>query len=289
MKLPDFKDSNMFNDLRMQINAPLSFYKLKITLPEPKYKERSLIANTTYPPPLVLPFQGLDITSGEITTHSDGTLIYKNRRVLIHIRDVTSVNGRSHIPRFHIANCKTLIEMKSSGRFEKYVAADNDDGNFYIRLNGGPLTIRKLDVCQNCLHELSWDGFQIGMGSSLRHQSVVNFSIKKFFLKYPKSLHPVTPTYTYETAPLNDYPDNWDQISNELKRQVNYRCQNENCDKQLSYEHKHFLHVHHKNGLKNDCSPNNLVCLCIGCHSEQPNHSNIKNTPEYLQFKSIYK
>lgn len=280
MKLPDFINSDLFNELRRRINAPLSFYKLKIDLPKPRFISRVVIPPTPSP----LPTQGLDINSGEISTHTDGTLIYKGRRVLIHIRDVNNIGGRTHIPKFHISNCRTLIEMKSSGRFEKYVAADNEDGNFHIRYNSGLLKRQKLDVCQNCLDKLSWNGFSSSKDASIRAQIVSRFSIKDFFDQYPKSLHSQIPVHTSQTAPVNDYPDNWDEISNELKRQVRYRCQNIGCGIQLTYEDKGYLHVHHINGLKNDCSPNNLICLCIKCHADQPNHNHIKKLPEYSKF-----
>jgi 5-methylcytosine-specific restriction endonuclease McrA len=280
MKLPNFIDSDLFNGLRRRIGAPLSFYKLKLDLPKPQYKTK-VIAPISLAP---LPVQGLDVAADEISVYPDGTLVYRDRRVLIHIRDVNSIGGRTHIPRFHIANCRTLIEMKSSGRFEKYVAADNEDGNFHVRYNAGPIKLTKLDVCQNCLDKLSWNGFNSGLDSATRARLVGDFSIKNFFLKYPKTLHPQIPIHTPQTAPINDYPDNWEEISNELKRQLRYRCQNKGCNIQLSYENKSYLHVHHINGLKNDCAPNNLICLCIKCHADQPNHNHIKDFPEYKKF-----
>lgn len=285
MKLPDFVNSDSFNELRKKINAPLSFYKLIISLPQPEFP----IRQPTPVLPAPLPIQGLDISVGEITVHTDGTLLYKGRRVLIHIRDVTKIGGRTHEPRFHISNCRTLIEMKSSGRFERYVAADRDDGNFHIRYNTGPLKITKLDVCQNCLDNLSWDGFSSDMSRPSRTNIVSSFSIKRFFENYPRSLHPVIPTYLSSNAPINEYPNNWVAISNELKRQLRFQCQQSSCRIEVGYEHKNYLHVHHKNGLKNDCSSENLVCLCIRCHAEQPNHSHIKNLPEYVEFISRFK
>lgn len=280
MQLPDFINSESFNILRRRINAPLSFYKLKISLPPPKIK----VIEPVIPSPVTLPVQGLDVSVGEITFHADGTLIYKGRRVLIHIRDVTNIGGRKHEPRFHISNCRTLIEMKSSGRFERYVAADGEDGNFHIRYDSGPLRLTRLNVCQNCLDFLSWNGFSSDMDRSSRESIVSNFSIKRFFEKYPKSLHPVPPSHTSATAPVNDYPTNWNEISFELKRQLRFRCQGKNCTIEVGNEFSRFLHVHHKNGLKYDCSPENLLCLCIKCHSEQPNHSHIKSLPEYTDF-----
>jgi hypothetical protein len=127
------------------------------------------------------------------------------------------------------------------------------------------------------------------MSRPSRTNIVSSFSIKRFFENYPRSLHPVIPTYLSSNAPKNEYPNNWVAISNELKRQLRFQCQQSSCRIEVGYEHKNYLHVHHKNGLKNDCSSENLVCLCIRCHAEQPNHSHIKNLPEYVEFISRFK
>lgn len=284
MKLPNFLENNAFNNLRKRVGAPLSFYKLTVTLPAPVFKAREVIKIT----PVALPLEGLDVEFGQISTHSDGTLVYDGRRVLIHIRDVANIGGRKHVPRFHVANCRTLIEMKSSGRFERYVVSEREDGNFHIRYDSGPLRITKLDVCQNCLDKLSWNGFYSDMSKNSRMQIVSAFLPKFFFDKYPKSLHPVIPTFTSITAPTNEYPQNWEDISRELKKQLRYRCQEQGCSIQLSASDSKFLHVHHKNSLKNDCRPENLICLCIRCHANQPNHSHMKSLPEYSEFTNNF-
>ena len=284
MKLPNFLENNALNNLRKRVGAPLSFYKLKVTLPEPVFKPREVLKIT----PVALPLEGLDVEFGQISSHSDGTLVYDGRRVLIHIRDVANIGGRKHVPRFHVANCRTLIEMKSSGRFERYVVSEREDGNFHIRYDSGPLKITKLDVCQNCLDKLSWNGFSSDMSKNSRTQIVSSFLPKLFFDKYPKSLHPVIPSFTSATAPINEYPQNWEDISRELKKQLRYRCQEPGCSIQLSTYDSKFLHVHHKNSLKNDCRPENLVCLCIRCHAQQPNHSHMKSLPEYVEFLSKF-
>jgi hypothetical protein len=284
LKLPNFLENNALNNLRKRVGAPLSFYKLKVTLPEPVFKPREVLKIT----PVALPLEGLDVEFGQISSHSDGTLVYDGRRVLIHIRDVANIGGRKHVPRFHVANCRTLIEMKSSGRFERYVVSEREDGNFHIRYDSGPLKITKLDVCQNCLDKLSWNGFSSDMSKNSRTQIVSSFLPKLFFDKYPKSLHPVIPSFTSATAPINEYPQNWEDISRELKKQLRYRCQEPGCSIQLSTYDSKFLHVHHKNSLKNDCRPENLVCLCIRCHAQQPNHSHMKSLPEYVEFLSKF-
>jgi len=276
MNLVNFLADDQFNTLRSRIGAPLSFYKLTISLPKAIFKERVQIR------PAPLPVQGLDVDKGEITTHRDGTLIFSGQRVLVHIRDVTNIRGKQHMPRFHLANCTTLVEMRSSGRFARYVVHDRDDGVFYIRLESGPLRAERLLVCQNCLDKLSWEGFYLDMPRPKRHSVVNSFSIRKFFERYPRSLQPSIPEYTAQTAPVNEYPENWPDISNELRRQLRYQCQN--CKLLVGETNKSFLHIHHKNGLRNDCRAENLQCLCLRCHADQPMHDHMKRLPEYSEF-----
>ena len=276
MKLLNFLDDPVFNSFRAAMGAPLSGYKVKIDLPVPTFKPR-------FTPPIVLPLptEGLEVVGNEISFSNDGTIIYKNRRVLVHIRDATH-----HTPRFHLTNCVTLVEMKSQGRFEKYVVSEKEDGYFHVRMDGGPLVKRQLPVCQNCLERLSWRGFSSSMNRTIRHGIVGTFSISEFFSKYPNSLHPVTPSHTADSAPKNDYPENWALIASELKRQLGYYCQS--CQKVLGESNKRFLHVHHINGLKNDCRVENLQCLCISCHADQPMHATLRALPEYREYKALY-
>lgn len=71
------------------------------------------------------------------------------------------------------------------------------------------------------------------------------------------------------TAPTNVYPDDWNEISRRLKEKYNYTCQE--CHRKF-FDCKSLLHVHHKNGLKNDCRESNLEVLCYDCHQAKHNH-----------------
>jgi len=277
VKLVNFLDDKALNSFRRAMDAPLSRYHVVINLPTAIQKARPLS-----PIILPLPTEGLDVDGREIITHNDGTLFYRDKRVIIHIRDSTH-----HLPRFHLANCITLIEMKSAGRFERYVVSDREDGYFYIRMGGGPRLQKKLPVCQNCLDKLSWKGFsRDSMSSSTRQIVVENFSIKEFFVKYPHSLHKALPRHSEKSAPDNEYPQNWGEISNELRRQLGYVCQS--CHLVVGESNKRYLHVHHVSGIRMDCRVVNLKCLCISCHAQQPMHEHMKETSEYLEFKSIF-
>jgi len=45
-----------------------------------------------------------------------------------------------------------------------------------------------------------------------------------------------------------------------------------------------YLHVHHRNGQKNDNRDSNLAVMCVACHAEQPMRGHMKFTPDYKAF-----
>ena len=91
---------------------------------------------------------------------------------------------------------------------------------------------------------------------------------------------PETPTKISE--PLN-YPDSWEKTSWHYREQKEWQC--ERCKLSL-HQHKYYLHTHHVYGTRYD----NLMALCIGCHSEQLgiNHLLLKETPDYQGFIERY-
>ena len=124
------------------------------------------------------------------------------------------------------------------------------------------------------------------MTSQERQNAVSKFSIPEFFVKFPKSLFSITPTYTSDTAPINDYSHNWPEISEKVREERNYICDNPSCRIQLVNDKKS-LHVHHINGLKNDNTKSNLRVICIRCHANEPGHAHMKGK-DYYEFTEKY-
>src|SRR5690348_6932816 len=78
--------------------------------------------------------EGIDIPLDQVQVLNDGTHVYKGRRVIVYIRDVTEYRDKVAMPKFHLAMCSTLNKMMHRGRFQtRYVVATRDDGKFSIQ------------------------------------------------------------------------------------------------------------------------------------------------------------
>ena len=200
----------------------------------------------------------LEISSEGIT--------YKGRRVILYIRDKAQYGDKISEYKFHLVDCATLKAMRKQNRYDKYVVSTSTTGIFRVNriINNRKTEVdEKLHVCKNCLRRLNQQGYNF---------IYENFSIEEFF-KVMNGDNSINFSYLPDendlTAPTNVYPDNWNEISRRLKEKYNYTCQE--CHRNFS-DCKFRLHVHHKNGLKNDCRESNLEVLCYDCHQAKHNH-----------------
>jgi hypothetical protein len=225
----------------------------------------------------------------QIHISEDGTLEIGGRKVLVYIRDIRVYKSYERkLPKFHIADCITLQNARAVGRYEKYVASNKTDGKFEIReldsLGKTKNSVGELNVCKNCLERLNYKNYAINYRQ--RNDIYVKFSIKEFFEQY-KATDIVQPKRNADTDPTNNYSKDWDTISRQRKRVKSYIC--ENCHVNLATK-LNLLQVHHKNRRKDDNRPENLVVLCVDCHSKQGgDHAQIKNTLEYREFMKTYR
>lgn len=275
-KLPDFLSWGLLNTMRKKMGAPLA---------KPFVMSHQ---HTTLEIPIIeqLNSGGVEVDFDEISVHDDGTLLYRGYRGLLHIRDI---NDDAKMPKYHLAYCITLETMRGKSRLNRYVVAQTVSGEFRINIIDKTIISKKvrLDVCQNCLDRIRWKGFsKLDMSSNERHHRVKDFSLADFFKEYPRDLIGLKPSHTADTAPLNDYPENWAQLSKEIRVFRGLQC--EACRKRVSSSDLRFLHVHHINGLKYDNRNENLKVLCIACHAEQPLHGHLKSHPDYKIFMDLH-
>src|SRR5271165_3863703 len=118
MKLPDFLKDPDLNELRRRMGASelgafrLSVNPYRFTMAE---LERLIDA-------------GIDLASlDEVRPLPDRTLSYKDRRVLLHRRDVpvmfASRAQRRELPHFHLSNCPIVRRLRASGAASRHAVS----------------------------------------------------------------------------------------------------------------------------------------------------------------------
>jgi hypothetical protein len=284
MTLPDFLQFEPLNRLRQLMNdAPLpenfsAGYVMKPLTDDDLDRALQAIEGVTVD----------DIS--QVRPLPDGTLAYRERRVLLYIRDNWVFPGQN-LPKFHVANCSMLATMRQQGRFQlRYVISTRSDGKFkmnFIDQFGTQSSVCELKICILCLKRLHYKGY--GQGTRGRDKEIYKaFSLAEYFSAYPKNQITTFPQHTDNTAPLNEYSNGFHEVSHRYRAENGWRC--ENCRIDLSHPlHRKYLHTHHRNAQKSDDRKENHRALCIRCHAEQPMHTHLKNSPDYREFMGIYR
>jgi len=213
----------------------------------------------------ILETKGFDVDIKSIEFKKDGAF-FNGEQILLYIKDVHRFS--SELQKFHLYECRTLIDMQNQGAFEKkYVATKRKDGVFFVDFSFKKKFNQQeeLNVCKNCL---KWYNDKTN-----HNQSVQNFSISQFFDYFGNSIFTHKPMYSDINAPQSGYTSDWDDVSKKCKEKCAYICQECEIDLKLN---KHLLQTHHKNRTPSDNSPNNLVVLCMECHSKKPAHEHMK-------------
>jgi hypothetical protein len=283
MTLPDFIEFEPLNRLRRLMNASL-----------PEGFSSGYVINRLTHNELDKALEGIEGVTVEdindIEVLSDGTLGYKDHRVLLCIRDKW-VLPQQNLPKFHVADCRTLKRMRAGGLYGRYVVTQRTDGRFkmnFLHGNGNAQSeICELEVCRDCLDFLSYKGYS--HTDHKRHKVYSSFSLSEYFTAYPKNLITTLPTHTDDTAPLNQYGIGFGETSTRYRAEHGWTCENEKCGVDLSDpSHRKYLHTHHLNAQKYDDRRENHKALCIACHAEEPMHAHLKNSPDYQAFIRIY-
>ncbi len=135
--------------------------------------------------------KGRETKPDEIEVHN-GVLSVRGRQVVLYIPDhgirvLEALDDGGTGKKFHIAQCRTLDEMKQKKRFERYFAKNNLSEQFHIHGhnedNHAVEGHTSLKVCKNCLKYLNYKG-----SATINHMGlnrvVADFDMGEFFSTY---------------------------------------------------------------------------------------------------------
>ena len=226
----------------------------------------------------------IEIDLGEIDVAPGGLLTYKGEQIILYIKDTNkSEEINLYYPeestRFHLSDCQTLRDMKRKGRYERYIVTQRQDGKFKVDwkdFDTGEMgeVEAELKVCKNCLTSLNYNHYKDR--KTERDSIWTDFAIDSFLRNY-STFFPSKPSRTENTALIDQYVKNWQNISKMIRERKRWTC--ECCDLTL-LKNTSYLHVHHKSGVKTDNSDSNLEVLCALCHTKRPYHSHMSIPPK---------
>jgi len=221
--------------------------------------------------------EGIEVKLEEVEVNAGGLLAFQGHQVVLYIPDQGRyiekvLQDASDGKKVHVTDCTALKRMRQAGRFERYAVRNGLSPAF--KVHGVAADGRVIEgveaellVCRYCLTKLNYKGYQIS-SSEQRTRIVRDFSLEEFFSRY-SSYFSRLPRDAAEKLRANVYSPDWAERSNQVREQAGWQCKK--CRVNLK-EHKNLLHVHHRNGNRQDNCRDNLIALCVDCHSKQAQH-----------------
>lgn len=170
MQLPNFLDDPALNELRAQMGTrELGTFRLSVNAYRFTVRELEQLI-----------LEGIEIRYlDEVRALPDGTLCYKDRRVLLYGREAAPDMPVTALSPYHFSNCATVRALREQSGFVRHAVCAREDGFFQISVMSGaqPSTsLQRLPACEHCLQELAFDA------------APATFTVAQFFERYRRNL-----------------------------------------------------------------------------------------------------
>lgn len=255
------------------MNLPKEFPELKALLEKMRAPFRKF-------EPLI-EIEPVQVTGDEYDVIDRVIPIVQNRKAVLYLEDAWTyhINYKDY-PKYHVLHCKTLQSMQKAGQYARYHASTRTDGQFLVKLSDDEeRSLFKLNLCKNCLAMLT-----VQYGTDVFPPDPKEFPLADWFETFKNA---------EDFDQINSSDGSFDYLSEDWKKRslacrenASWTCRQ--CNVNLETD-RHFLHAHHQWGTKyND--PEDLIALCIHCHSQQPGggHKVLATYPEHQQFMEKY-
>lgn len=163
--------------------------------------------------------------------------------------------ARFGFPKFHITNCKTVLEQRSTGNFDgRYFWHNSSTVTIEDRTNGQVHENINLQLCGNC-----------------ERQTRMSYTDTQGFFSLLDEQEAEEATREIQLD-MFGRPLDWEKISKEYRQEQNYTCEICGFGGEMleSRKDKEFIHTDHIIAWElANMRRNNLQCLCILCHSQK--------------------
>lgn len=257
------------------MNLPKEFPELKALLEKMSAPFRKF-------EPLIEIQGSVRVTPDEYDVIDEVIPIVQNRKAVLYLEDAWKIYRQyNDYPKYHVLHCRTLQKMQRYGRYANYHASTRTDGRFLVKLSADEeRSLFELDLCRNCLNMLKEQ-----YGTDVFPNDPKEFPLADWF---------ETIENAEEFDQINRSDGSFDYLSNGWKdrsltcrENASWTCQQ--CNVNLETD-RHLLHAHHQWGTQyND--PEDLIALCIDCHSQQSGggHKILATYPQHQEFMKKYR